>query len=186
MTSLSETAPVDVITRYHRYSGLLVSRGYRVADALNDSRSDLIEMREVSGTAKVAAAREVRYDQVFLNKGHVLLVVPRGDYEAPLARRNKFIEKERYGAMIGLPGYTFTGILHLPIRSDAVTLLGENTSLPGFLGLTNVTVHVSFQDVLPPECDVLIVRRQAIESIQMTLMPLSKLVEERPTADAAG
>lgn len=186
MTDQPETAAVDAITHYHRYSGRMVTRGFRIADVLNDSNSDLIEMHGVSTTAKAAVAREVRYDQVFLNKRHLLLVVPTGDYEAPMARRNKYVEKERYGAMIAVPGYTFTGILHLPIRSDAVTILGENTSLPAFLGLTGASVHVSLHEFLRPQCDVLILRRHAIESIQMTLMPLGKQAAQHPAAASVG
>jgi hypothetical protein len=185
MTSQTGTAPVEVITQHHCYRGLLVSRGCRVADVLNDPSSDLIEMREVAGTAQAAIAREVHYEQVFLSKSHILLVVPRGNHEAPLARRNKYVEKERYGAMVALPGYTFSGILHLPTRSDALTLLRTNSSLPGFLGLTEATVHVSLHGFLDSPCDVLVLRRAAIESIQMTRMPLPKPSGERPTAGAA-
>jgi len=186
MTDHPGTAAVDVITHFHRYSGRMVTRGHRIADVLNDSNSDLIEIHEVSVATGAAVTRDVRYDRVFLNKRHLLLVVPTGDYEAPMARLNKYVEKERYGAMITVPGHTFAGILHLPIRSDAVTLLGENTSLPAFLGLTEVSVHVSLHEFLRPEPDVLIFRRHAIESIEMTPMPLAKQGAQHPDAASVG
>ena len=75
MTDQPGTAAVDMITHYHRYSGLMVTGDYRIADVLSDPNSDLIEMREVACATKAEETGDVRYDQVFLKKRHLLLVV---------------------------------------------------------------------------------------------------------------
>ena len=169
--------PVAVITRDHRYSGMLANRDFRIADILNDHNSDLLEMYDVLAIGTGTPAREVRFDQVVLKKDAVLLVVPQGTHEAPARRRNRYVERDRYGAMIGLPGYILSGVLHLPSMPIPSLLLAENSMLQNFLGMTNTTTHSSLHGLLPTQCDVVIVQRRAIESVQLTAQPLSRSEE---------
>lgn len=166
--------PVDVITRHCRYTGSVATRGFRLSDLLSDSRTSILEMRAALSTLAGDRSRDVRWKEVSVKKDRILLVIPKGSYEAPVRRRNYYQKKHHYGAMIVLPGCVLSGIVQVPSRATALTLLDETGPLPSFIGVTDVTVHGSVHDLLPSRCDVVILRRQAIESIQLTDQPLSR------------
>jgi hypothetical protein len=172
--SEQDGTPVDVITQHHRYAGLVVNRGYRLSDILGDGNREVVEIRETRASTGGTRSADVRCRQVFLKKENILLVVPKGKYEAPIRRRNNFVGKDRYAAVIVLPGHVLSGIVHLPPRAIPSMLLDESSPLPGFIGVTNVTVHSSISDFAPPHCDVVIVRRGSIEAVQLTAQPLPK------------
>ncbi len=186
MSSLQETTPVDVITRHHRYSGLVINQGYRVADVLSDSRTDILEMRDTVVTVGGARPSEMSFRRILLRKDQVLMAILKGEHEAPLRRRNKYVEKERFGAIVVLPGYVLSGILHLPPQAVPSMLLIENTTLPSFIGMTSVTVHGSVFDFVPSQCDVAIIRRPYIESIDLAAKPLPKQSTSLGAISAAG
>ena len=167
------TTPVDVITRYCRYSGSVLTRGFRLADVLSDQNTGILEMYRTLTAMPGRGSREVRWKEVALRKDDILLVIPKGDYEAPVRRRNCYVKKHRYGAMIAIPGFVLSGVVHFSSHATPVTLLDENSPLPAFLGLTDVTVHGSVYELLPSQCRVAIIRRRAIESVQLTDQPLT-------------
>jgi hypothetical protein len=109
---------------------------------------------------------------MFLKKKDLLLVIPRGSHEAPIRRRNNYQKKERYGAVIALPGLVISGIVHLPPRASPWILLDKNAALPRFFGLTDVTIHSSIHRSAPAQCQTAILQRDAIESMQLTDKPL--------------
>ena len=131
-------------------------------------------MQDTLTVDHLAACRGVRFDELLLRKESILMVFPQGDHEAPLRRRNNYVVKERYGAMIALPGYILSGILALPAKASPLLLLAENSPAPRFLGMTSVTIHSSTHDLGFSQCDVAIVRREAIESAQLTAQALAK------------
>lgn len=182
-----ETTPVEVITRQHCYTGSLVTRGYRVAEVLSDPNTDILEMRQTVVGAVGVRSTDIRCRQMFLKKDGILLVIPKGDHEAPTRRLNNYVEKDRYGAIIVLPGYILWGLLHLPPHAVPSTLLAENSTLPSFIGVTDVTVHSSIGGSAVLRCKVAILGRQFIESVQLAARPLpkpeGKTEEESTTRD---
>lgn len=174
MTGKQGTTPIEAITEYARYTGSVANRGYRVSDILNDANTNVLEMQDVVTRVAAAQAADVRWKQIFLKKDHLLLVIPKGSYEAPVRRSNNYVEKHHYGAMIILPGFALSGIVHLPSQGSPLLLLDEENSLPGFIGLTDVTVHASSHGFGPSHCRTVILRRQFIESMQLTAQPLPK------------
>ncbi|MEE8452767.1 MAG: hypothetical protein V3R99_12660 [Thermoguttaceae bacterium] len=166
--------PIAVFTLHHRYTGKVPSRGFRVADVLNDGNTDVLTLHDAMASGSGMCVQDVHFDEVVLKKNSVLIVVPQGKYEAPRRRRNRYIERDRYGAMVALPGYVLSGVMHLPTKPVASFLLAENSTLPDFMGMTNVTVHSSMHDFMSSDCGVLIVRRSAIEAVQLTAHPLAK------------
>ncbi len=184
MSGNPETTPVEVITQHCRYTGLLATRGQRVSDILSDSHTDILEMQETLTNVVGTGATEVRWKQLYLKKAQILMVIPQGNYEAPARRRNKYVEKPRYGAMMVLPGNVMSGILHLPARTTPQLLMLGETSLPGFMGMTDVTVHNSIHGLGASHFGVLIFRRSSIESVQLTARPLPQPEAVGETAEA--
>ena len=168
------STPVTVITRYHRYTGMLANQGFRIADIFNDHRTDLLEMYDVLATGVGTGSKDVRFDRIVLKKDSVLLVLPQGKYEAPVHRRNRYIERDHYGAMVAMPVCILSGILHMPIKPIPSLVLAENSTLPEFLAMANVIAHNSLHNLIPTQCDVAILQRRAIESLQLTAQPLTR------------
>jgi hypothetical protein len=169
-----EITPVEVITRHCRYTGSLATRGERVSDILSDANTDVLEMHETLTSVVGAGATDVRWKQIFLKKREILMVVPKGSYEAPVHRTYRYVEKPRYGAMVILPGTVMSGILHLPDRTNPLMLLNEHSSLPNFVGMTDVTMHNSVHGLGGARFEVVILQRLSIESLQLTAQPLPK------------
>ena len=183
MPNGQEITPVEVITQDCRYAGSLATRGQRVSDVLSDSTTEVLEMRETLTSVVGACSTDVRWKQVFLKKDRILMVVPKGNYEAPSRRRDRYVAKPRYGAMVILPGNVLSGILYLPPRSNPLMLLGKESPLPKFMGMTDVTIHNSVHGFETSHFDVVIVRRFAIESVQLTAQPLPKQEANGGTAE---
>jgi len=55
----------------------------------------------------------------------------------------------------------------MPPRMTPWALVESPDNLPAFFGVTNVTAHSSFHTLVPDRCDTVIVRREAIESLEM-------------------
>ncbi len=165
-------AAVDVITQSCRYRGFVPTRGQRLSEVLGDPNSGVLRMTETLTTVAGSSSSDVRWKDVSVRKDDILLVIPTGDHEAPARRRNHYVKKHRYGAMIVLPGFVISGIVYLSSRVSVVTMLDESSSLPSFLGLTDVTVHRSGDGLLRAQYDVAIVRRPAIEAIELTDQPV--------------
>jgi hypothetical protein len=174
MPSDQMMTPVEIITQHCRYTGLLSTRGQRVSDILGDVNSEILEMHETLTGIVGARSTDVRWRQVYLKKKQILLVIPKGEYEAPARRCDRYVEKPRYGAMVILPGTVLSGILHLPPRTTPLMLLDKGASLPSFMGMTEVTVHNSVHGLGASHFDVVILRRLSIESVQLTAQPLPK------------
>jgi len=182
MSNDEATILVDVITRDCWYSGSVVHRGFRLTDILNDGTSDILTMFDaVTGIVGTGTAN-VRWKQVLLRKDRVLMAIPKGSHEAPIRRRNNYLEKNQYGAMIVLPGHLISGIVHLPSRGKPAMLLEENSTLSGFMPVTDVTVHNSNHDFAATRFNVAIIQRRFIESVQLTLQRLPK--RESPVAES--
>jgi hypothetical protein len=178
MSDERATTEVDVLTDHHHYSGRLVHREVRLADILSDARFEVMELSDVVLRTEGVRSMELRCGHVLLKKQDVLLAIPRGSYEAPIRRRNNYQKRDRYAALIAVPGIVFSGVIYLPPRLDPRLILDENSGLPRFFGLTNVTVHGSIRRFAPSKCDTVIVRRGAIESVQLAPKPLPDLPSE--------
>ena len=184
MGSEHATISVDLITRDCWYSGSLANRGFRLADVLNERTSDTLTMHDtVSGVVGTSSAN-VHWKEVLLRKNGILMAIPKGSYEAPLRRQNNFVERNRYGAMIVLPGHVISGIVYLPPRGSAMMLLDENSTMSGFIAVTDVTVHSSIHSFPAPRLGVAIVQRKFIESLQLTPQSLPRHEEEEKVPEA--
>lgn len=172
-------APVEIITHHHRYCGLVPISGHRIADVLADSRTDLFELRKAVVSTIGSREKGMKFEEVSLKKNCILMVLVHGEHEAPVRRRNNYVERECYGAVIVLSGYVLSGVLHVSSRPAPSWLLTQNSALPSFLGMTNVTFHSSMDDRLPAECGVAIVQRQFIEAVDLGARPLPKQAVNR-------
>jgi hypothetical protein len=172
MTRDQQLTPVQVITRQCRYAGLLETCGSRVSDILNDTNTDIVELRETSTVLVGGPSTDVRCGHLYLRKSEILTVIPKGKYEASEQRRNRYVEKPRYGAMVVLPGLVLSGIMHLSSRATPLAILNENSPLSRFMALTGATVYASSHDLGAAYFEVVIMRRLAIESLQLTGEPL--------------
>lgn len=160
------TALVDVVTASHRYSGRLVSRGYRIADVLCDTQTDIVQMFDVVVTS-AGGSSSIRCGDLLLVKEQILVALPRGGHEAPTRRLNKFTRQDQYQAIVVLPGHILSGLLHLPSRTTSATLLAKDVSLPSFLAMTQVTVHDGPGGLMPAACQVALVKRAAISAVEL-------------------
>ena len=174
------TTPVIVITRHHRYAGSLVTRGHRVAEVLNDSTTDVLEMHETLASAVRVPSTEFRAHRISLKKDAVLLVIPEGTHEAPVQRCNNYVEKNRFKAVFVLPTCILSGILHLSKQALPSMLLTENSPFPKFIGVTDATVFSSTGVGAPLQSNVVILQRRSVESVQLATKPLPT-----PESDAA-
>jgi hypothetical protein len=163
---------VDVITPTHWYTGQVAHRSRRIADLLADSNTEIFELRRVVASAIGDHSTEVPFDEIWLKKQDVLMLVLEGTHEAPVSRRNHYVSKARYGATLVLPGYIISGILHLGSDAVPARLLTENSTLASFLGMTRVTVNSSVDDRLTGNCEVVLVQRRFIQAVQLTEKPL--------------
>lgn len=163
---------VDVITSNHWYQGLVAHRGRRIAELLADPSTDIFELRQVVASPIGDHSTEVPFEQLWLRKGEVLMLILKGTHEAPVSRCNRYVRKACYGATFVLPGYILSGVLHLGSDAVPARLLTENSTLPSFLGMTRVTVNSPIDDRLPAECDVVLVHRRFIQAVQLAERPL--------------
>lgn len=186
MQTEQAATPVDVITQHHHYSGLVVTRGVRVADILSDSRTDVLEMHDTVLRAEGVRPMELRCGEVLLKKNDFLLVIPKGTHEAPVRRRNNYQKKDRYGALITMPGLVLSGVIYLPPRATPWFLLDKNTGLTRFFGMTGVTVLNSIHRFTPSQSDTVILHRDWIQAVQLTERPLpQKEAADEDDANAA-
>ena len=175
LQSEQKTTTVDAITLHHHYSGSMVTAGVRLSDVLSDGNLEVVEMRDVTIRSGGARSSELRCEELFLRKIDLLMVIPTGRHEAPTRRRNNYQKKDRFGAVIVMPGLIVSGIIHLPSRAT-VRMLFDDSGLSRFVGLTEVTVHSSTFGLTPSQCPTAIIRRWNIESVQLTARPLPERV----------
>lgn len=174
MNSEKATMQADVITRDCWYAGEVANQGFRLADVLNEATTDILKMYEtVTGIVGCEAAN-VRWKEVLLRKRNILMALPKGSHEAPIRRQNNFLDKNRYGAMIVLPGHVLSGIVYLPSRGNPLMLMEEASTLSSFIAVTDVTIHNSIHGFGSSHLKVAIIQRSFIESVQLTPKQLSK------------
>lgn len=176
MSNEQNFTAVDVITSTHWYAGQVAHRGRRIADLLADSNTEIFELRRAVASSVGDHSTKVPFDQLWLKKQDVLMLVLQGTHEAPESRRNHYVSKARYGATFVLPGYIISGILHLGSDAVPARLLTDNSTLASFLGMTRVTVNSSIDDRLTGNCEVVLVQRRFIQAVQLTEKPLPKHV----------
>jgi len=159
---------IDLLTRNHRYVGLVNTRGIRLADILNDGNSSILEMEDIVVTAKGVRPADLRTPHLLLRKQEVLAVFLAGEHEAPVRRSNNRVERRRFGALVMLPNLMLSGLIHLPSRVGAESLITANSLLPSFLALTSVAIHSSHFDLVDSAYQVAIVRREWIEAVELS------------------
>lgn len=159
---------IDLLTRSHRYCGLISTRGFRLSDILNDATSSVLELEDVRVTTKGVRPAELHSPRLQLRKQDVLGVFLAGEHEAPVRRSNNRVERRRHGVLIMLPELMISGIVHLPSRVMADTFLTVNSLLPAFLGLTNITIHSCTFRMSEEPYEVAIIRRDWIEALELS------------------
>jgi hypothetical protein len=160
-----DTAPVEVVTRDHRYSGWLVNRGSRIADVLGDN-SDVVQLYDAAVLGRLEATG-LRCGDLCLRKDQILFVAPQGSHEAPAKRLNKLSKNDRFQAIVVIEGYVLAGLMHLPPRTTAAVVLAGNVALPRFLAMTSVVAQDSATNE-PMRFDVVVLRRAAIEAVELS------------------
>lgn len=181
----------EIFTQHHRYCGMVMTRGYRLSDAMNDPSTELVEIRDAQISQPTnPQLRPLESPQLMLKKDAIVLAMPTGSYEAPARRIYSFVEKQRYVAQVVVPGYTMVGTIHLPSRANPWVLMSESGPTPSFVPITDATVRFAGADVEPLHSKVIIFRRQFIESLFVSERPLSpqsllEIARELRNPDAA-
>lgn len=158
---------VELLTRTHRYVGSIPMHGYRVADLLNDGNSTTLALEEVVVSTSGLRPTEWQAQHLLLRKHDVLAAFLTGDHEAPLRRNNNRTPRRRQGALFVLPGLMLSGVIHLPGRTPAETLLTTQSLLPPFVALTSPTLHSCSFPLLDQPYEVAIIRRDWIEALEL-------------------
>lgn len=169
MLQNSSLTEVEVYTDGHCYSGLVLNRGYRLADLLNDPASELIEMRNVQVTQPMNESSDpMTFDELLLKKESIYLVFPTGTtYEAPVRRLYTYVEKPQYRAQIVMPGHVLIGVVHLPERANPMFLLSPQSTIASFVAVTDVTVRRSIPSSPRIQMKTVICRRQYIQALHL-------------------
>ena len=162
------TICVEVFSTSCRYQGLVVNRGIRLADLLSDPTSDLLEIQDVVVHPHGYPSAGVRCPQVLVKKSDVLVVIPQGNAQSPERRTTLHGTKNQYGVFLVLPGYLLMGVVQLPERSGPLTLLSEQSTLPGFVAVGSVLLHTSVPGCDPQNHELALIRRDSIEAIHLT------------------
>ena len=147
--------------------------GRRLADVLTDHGLNVLEMNEVTLNATDARPMELKLERVMVRKDDVLMAIPKGAYEAPVNRGARYRKKGRHNATIVLADHILTCVVYLPTLSKPWALIDRKSDLPAFFGVTEVTFLTSPHAIVPEKCDTVIIRRGAIESMEVSPMPLS-------------
>jgi hypothetical protein len=156
----------EIYTQHHRYSGMVTTRGYRLADLLNDASTEALEIHDAHVSEPLNVRSEpVHCPHLLLKKDAILLAYPCGGHEAPQRRLYSFVEKQQYLARIVMPGHVLLGTVHLPSRATPWMIMSERGTEPSFMPMTDVTVHFAATDVEPLRTRVVLFRRRLIESI---------------------
>jgi hypothetical protein len=187
--AVKQLIPVDFITRYHRYVGVMETNGWRLSDRLIDPLHDFVEIHDVRVSGLQRRTAEERSAKVILKKQEIVLVIPQGPYEAPAVRITHFIKKEQWHAVIAVCKYLLYGTIHLPLRTQPIALLQETSPLRKFLAVTDVDVHSDLLGVEPVHFEVVLVNRPAIDSLEVTdsaaLKPASEPRSEQLVAQTS-
>ncbi len=171
--SESQAILVDCISLHHHYRGWLRAGGGRLSDELSDARSDSLVLRDVKITAAGRNAPSLECSELTLLKERILIAMPQDSHERPAVQRlTRFQKKERHGIVVALPGHLLSGIIHLPSRALSWSVLRESGAVSRFMGITDVTVHNAVFRLMPQNCPVAIVQRDAVEAIELTAAPL--------------
>ena len=162
------TISVEVFSRCCRYQGLVVNRGIRLADVLSDPTSNLLKIQDVVIHPHGYPSAGVRCPQVLVKKSEVLLAIPQGNGQPPDWRTDLHGTKNQYGVCLVLPGYLLMGVVQLPERLGPLALLSEQSTLPSFVGVGSVILHISVPGCEPQHHELAIIRRDSIEAIHLT------------------
>ncbi len=172
MPGANTVIAADLITEHHHYSGLVYAEGRRLADVLADRNHSVLEMNEVTLTTIGPQPAELKLDKMLVKKDHVLLAIPKGSYEAPIRRNNNYQKKEQHEAIIVLASHVLKCMVHVPTRMKPWTIVDRESDFPAFFGVTSVSLYSSSHGMLPKQCETAIVRRDAIESLELSSLPL--------------
>ena len=176
MPQESLVTKAEVYTAHHCYSGSVLTRGYRLADLLNDPATELIEMRDVRISQPFNAnAQPMAFDELLLKKDSLQLVIPTGpSHEAPVRRLYTYIDKPQYTARIVLPAQVLVGMVHLPDRANPMFLLRDESTVSSFIAVTDVTVYHAIPNTPSQRLKTVICRRKNIESLHLSAKPNPK------------
>jgi hypothetical protein len=185
MAADRNTISVEVFSSSCRYQGQVVNRGVRLADALTDPTSNLLEIQDVVVHPYGYPSAGVRCPQVLIKRSEVLVVIPQANAASPERRGNLRGTKNQYGVFLVLPGYLLIGVVQLPERSGPLTLLSEQSTLPSFVGVGSVILHTSVPGCEPQNHEWAVIRRNAIEAVYLT-PELTDDLNQYPGGIAAG
>jgi hypothetical protein len=177
-----QVIPVDFISRYHRYRGMVENNGSRLSDLLTDPTHDFVEIRDARITTLGHELADLPSPKVILKRQEIVLVIPQGPYEAPAGRITHFIKKSRWRAVIEVCGHMIEGTIHLPPKTPPISLLRDTSPLRKFVAVTDVTMHSALLGSATKFATVL-VSRQAIESLEVTV-PIDEDAPEKPPSEA--
>lgn len=173
MSTKETIIAAELITEHHHYFGLVNGKGRRMADVLADHNLDVLEMNQVTLNTIGDRPIEMKLEKMLVKKDHVLMAIPKGAYEAPVRRSNNYQKKGRHNATIVLAGHVLSCVIHMPTLLKPWALVDQKSDLPAFFGVTDVTLRSSSHVLIPEKCDTAIIRREAIESMEISAMTLT-------------
>ncbi len=163
----------EVFTEHHWYKGTVLTRGFRLADLLNQSATEVLEMHRVEVYPLTnPSSTPFQCAELLIKKDSIAMSTPTGSHEAAARRLYSYVEKKHYTAQIVLPGFTLSGTIHLPSRGSPWIWLAETSTEPSFVPITNVTVRFAAPHMEPLETKVIIFRRRFIESLFLSEAPV--------------
>ena len=172
MSTKDTIIAAELITEHHHYSGLVHAEGRRLADVLADHSLDVLEMNQVTLSTMGARAIGQKLEKMLVRKDRVLMAIPKGAYEAPVSRSNNYQKKGRHNATIVVAGHVLSCVIYMPALSKPWALVNQKSDLPAFFGVTDVTLRSSSHDLIPEKCNTAIIRREAIESMEVSATAL--------------
>ena len=159
--------PVEIFTPSCHYQGQAFSRGLRLADFLSDPTADLLRVEDVFFQLHGSQGKRICCEAMVLRKSDVLIAVPLGQDQPPQRRMGPRPRTDRHRAVFVLPGHVLMGIAQLPKRAGPLTLLNRDSTVPGFVGLTDVDLYSAASGDTPRHFKVAIVRRASLEAIYL-------------------
>ena len=112
------------VTHEHFLTASLPNRGLRLSDAMNDTSSDYLCVRDVRVFRRNSDQRVESLDEAVIRKSNVgLAILTDAEHENPDRLMTSFVAKGEHHAFLMVLGYEVWGELHLQTQGDPVSIL---------------------------------------------------------------
>lgn len=112
------------VTQEHFLTASLQNRGQRLSDAMNDTSSDYLHLRDVRVFRRNSDQCVESLDEAVIRKSNVgLAILADAEHENPDRLMTSFVAKGEHHAFLMVFGYEVWGELHLQMQGDPVAVL---------------------------------------------------------------